>query len=769
VVVGAEAAKDAAETAEAQAEAAKDAVIAGASGVYDTTANGIAGTTNGDFFVVADSNGWQLYENVSSTATARSGVFPSLSALGPSIAQAIPWLTIVPDGIGGYKVPTFEWDVANGRVWLNGSTRTVAGALTDNGDGTFDLNEIPAGLGAGVTMFVDYAPDTGTPSGSYMGMIANKTSLAGEVSLGTYNHSPSGTLGVQFFNRMGTSVSSANVTGWGVNRAAITVPASGNQLRKIEGQPVVTDIATGTYVVPIQVTISGNARTGRDPLTNASVRHAIIFSEALTEAQLETLFDMTHPDYGLEQAAVPHWVPRVPHESLPGYRYADLAFDYSRGRCWFNGREQPFDNVFVDAAGGDFTLIKPPRGLTASTGISYGADVRRLDFYDETETPEGFVFNALLASGVASLAERLEFNLITSNIPGSGSPVEPGGLANTSGFVDQTGSVIPLSSAYSTNGAFASRGQGMYRYGMSVPPSGAVLTFTNAGPVRSNASTSVYVPQDWMRFGARVDGTDPIQNAEIVQGFIFCKALSVAQMDALKTFNEYGAKPLLFIGDSINNVQQPAEMLALHWANDGLSYIPWWSQGQGGRGLNYFEDFIEELVTFDDTLRDYILVMVEGGFDYNGLNFDGSSLSAPLTEREIQGHLRAIRAKFREPRWVWMESNFNPVAEQDIAAGNTDGMDQLRATMANIRETYPAAYCYTNALIQAQAQTDAEYDAIRVDGRNATHLRGDGTHGSWGLDYSGDPADESWYYWWSRALQHHLAAMNYPPMTGETA
>ena len=750
-----------------EAVAARDAALVGASGVYATTAAGITATTSGDFFVVANNAGWQLYENVSTTATSRSGVFPSLSAIGPSIAQAIPWLNVVEDGAGGHVVPAFDWDIPNGRVWLNGSTRTVAGALTDNGDGTHDVNGLAALLTSGVTMFLDYTTDghTGTPSGSFMGMIASKTNLAGEVSLGTYNYSPSDTLGVNFNNRMGTTVSALQGTGWGANRAAIAVPASGNQLRKLEGQPTVTGIATGTYVTPIQVTIGGSARTGRDPLTNASVRRATVFPVALSSAQLDTLFETTHPDYGLEQSFVPHWVPRVPHESLPGYRYADLAYDYSRGRCWFNGRQKSFADVFVDAAGGDFTLIKPPRGLTASTGITFGADVHRLDFYQETEVPSGFVFNALRATEPA--AEALEFTVKTQNIPGTGgSPVEPGGIAETVGYVAKVGQFFPLSSAVSANGSFLSRGQGIYRYCMSVPPSGPILTFNNSGPVKSNASTSVYVPQDWMRFGARVAGTDPLANTDIVQGFIFCKSLSVAQMNALKTFNEYGAKPLLFIGDSINNGQQPAEMLGLHLVNDGFSYVPWWSQGQGGRGIHYFEGFIEELVTFDDSFRDHILVMVEGGFDYEGLNFDGSWLSAPLTEREIQGHLREIRYKFREPRWVWMESNFNRAAELDIAAGNTEMMDQLRVTMANIRETYPAAYCYTNALIQAQAETNAEYDAIRVDGRCATHLRGDGIHGPWGLDYSGDPADESWYYWWSRALQHHLAGINYPPMVG---
>jgi hypothetical protein len=113
-----------------------------------------------------------------------------------------------------------------------------------------------------------------------------------------------------------------------------------------------------------------------------------------------------------------------------------------------------------------------------------------------------------------------------------------------------------------------------------------------------------------------------------------------------------------------------------------------------------------------------------------------------------------------------MESNSNLVAETDISGGVTTGMTAWRKTQLNIKETYPAAFCATMALMQAQAETDVEYDAIRVDGRIATHLRGDGIHFPWGTAYSGDPADESGYYWWSRALQTHLAGMNWPRKAG---
>ena len=78
-----DASQDAAKTAldVLATEAARDAVFAMGGGPYSTSASGIADTSPGDFFVVANEAGWQLFENDDGTPEPRSGVSPSLSAL----------------------------------------------------------------------------------------------------------------------------------------------------------------------------------------------------------------------------------------------------------------------------------------------------------------------------------------------------------------------------------------------------------------------------------------------------------------------------------------------------------------------------------------------------------------------------------------------------------------------------------------------------------------------------------------------------------------
>lgn len=79
--IGAETAEAGAEAAEAGAESARDAAILGAEGVYGTIADGLAGTSPSDRFVVANAAGWSLYLNDAGTETSLSGVFPSLETL----------------------------------------------------------------------------------------------------------------------------------------------------------------------------------------------------------------------------------------------------------------------------------------------------------------------------------------------------------------------------------------------------------------------------------------------------------------------------------------------------------------------------------------------------------------------------------------------------------------------------------------------------------------------------------------------------------------
>lgn len=290
-----------------------------------------------------------------------------------------------------------------------------------------------------------------------------------------------------------------------------------------------------------------------------------------------------------------------------------------------------------------------------------------------------------------------------------------------------------------------------------MPASGNILTIRDAWPVGQTTGTvTAYVPQDYFRFGARFGGADPLTNCDIEQVIIYDRALNAEQMSAVSRFNEYRADPLFFVGDSLNNVAQPMEQLRLHASAAGLTYLPMMSDGQGGRGLSFFDEFINAYVTEYDWLRDYRLVLVEGGFDWQSLALDGATTVGPYSERDIQQYLKGIIGNFRNASAVIMEPNSNSLAEQDIANGNTLLMDKYRATMKNIRETYPQAWCPIMTLWQAQAATDAEYLAIRADGRAPPALRGDGIHPSWGTAFSPDPATGNGYYWLSLAIFRHL-------------
>lgn len=78
----------AAEAAKAGAEAARDGAIIGASGVYGSTAAGLAGTTDTEWFVVAADDGWRLYQNAAGELGADVyGPYPSLETLDARLVQ----------------------------------------------------------------------------------------------------------------------------------------------------------------------------------------------------------------------------------------------------------------------------------------------------------------------------------------------------------------------------------------------------------------------------------------------------------------------------------------------------------------------------------------------------------------------------------------------------------------------------------------------------------------------------------------------------------
>ena len=117
---GAVTARDASEAARDQSQSARDAAIAGAEGVYATEAAGIAGTVDTERFVVANAEGWQLFENVSGTATARSGIFPSLESLVQNIVAEI-------ENFGINRAGSYAFS-------LSDPFGQVLGGVTDDGD-----------------------------------------------------------------------------------------------------------------------------------------------------------------------------------------------------------------------------------------------------------------------------------------------------------------------------------------------------------------------------------------------------------------------------------------------------------------------------------------------------------------------------------------------------------------------------------------------------------------------------------------------------------
>ena len=85
-----------AEAARGAAEAARDAAILGAEGVWPSTVSGLAATADGERFIVADQDGWSLYENNENVENQVSGVFPSLSALNDALTENIEKQSVSP-------------------------------------------------------------------------------------------------------------------------------------------------------------------------------------------------------------------------------------------------------------------------------------------------------------------------------------------------------------------------------------------------------------------------------------------------------------------------------------------------------------------------------------------------------------------------------------------------------------------------------------------------------------------------------------------------
>ncbi len=471
----------------------------------------------------------------------------------------------------------------------------------------------------------------------------------------------------------------------------------------------------------------------------------------MTDDQINDAFAAIDLDPPPEVEVHPHWLAVI--DSGNGEKVVpSFQVDWKRERCWYNGRERAITDVMTQQGDGSWVLNKPPRGLRSTTGVTVLVDVQPKAYYSPASPISGYAFHfSRASSNPPGLQERIEMTL------GASGAVLPGGLINSSAYSSRLANFFPCSGRITTG----LRGQGILRFGLSAKPVGTWLTCLNGDLAKETAlSSSAYVPQDYFRFGGKYDGASSLTNIDLEQAVIYSQSLTEEQMNKAMLFNEYRLPPLWFVGDSLNNVQQPAEMLRLHLAKAGVTYLPMTSNGLGGRGLSYFEEYIESFVDQYGELRDYILVLCEGGFDYSSLDLAGTTTIGPYTELDIQNYLRSIFKKFRNPVKCYFEAHSNLAAQDQIANPAGGGYTKLMNTMANIRASWPDFYVPTNALLQAQALTDSDYTAFRVDGRTPAQLREDSIHILWGSDSGGA---DSGYYWWSLALLNHLQATGWNP------
>lgn len=721
----------------------------------------ISGGTVAEYRIQQGENTAQASASATAASASAQLAANTVANVQDQLAQAVPWLAIIESGAGGYFVPVLDFAPSLGRVWLNGRLRTLADVATDHGDGSYTFTEIPQGLANGITVYFEYddAGHTGTPSGQYFAALANTATLGSEIGATAQRQAGGSTvLGYGSVNRAAATVEQLRFSRFGSKRAIMAVGSAGSALYGLENQDVATGAASTQYTAPISFAV-GRREFGPSPLvlTNASINRVVVFSGQLSQSQCEAVLAATDPQptVPLSEQIHPHWLAVIGEGE--SRKVPSVQLDLLNGRCWSNGRERPFSEVISNNNGAlPFNLLSPPKRLRDSTGLTVITDLEPRRFYNGANRPSGNPFQASSAVAIPpGLQNRFEWSVSATGA------TAPGGLINMQAFSSANGSsfAVAANTNLPTNvggGYTTRRGQGINRYGVSMPSSGNPLTLHDANPVATVAQSATFVAPDFFRFGALFDGTSALQNCDLRQVIIYSEALSQAEMEELGQFNEYGAPALFIEGDSLNNVCQPLEMLRLHASDAGFSYLPAMSCGLGGRGLSYHEDYIEAWVNAHDHLRDYLCVLNEGGFDTQSASFaDPSVTEGPYSRRDVVGFVESIFSKFREPRHIYMEAHSNSGALAGTAYTNHPNYN----FMQDIKDTWPEAWCPTNALMQSQATTDADYEAFRFDGRTPSALREDAIHINWGAAYSGSG---SGYYWWSLALWNKLQELGWP-------
>ena len=658
---------------------------------YVSTSAGIAATTNGESFTVFTTNYLEVYLNNGGTANLQ-GQIP-LKALTDDFAltddvtssaetlsnQATSWIHKIEDADGNILTPVADIDLQNDRFWINGKFLPIEDALIANGDGSYNLAELPEGLAGGYTVLAewDFEGHTGNPSGCPVGFVANPVNLDGltTMSLEAFAGNNSDVETIKLNTKYSTVDSQVAPQSRGARRCAMTLPNSGSGWRyQYEGQfsifrdsSPITDFLTPTLV-----------GIGRRPLNasvallqNANVNRVTIWAGDFTQNQLETMMVQTDPAEALKTDVYPNWL-AILDDGNGGKVVPWCQLSQSRNRCWFEGREQPLSDVLKTNGDGTFSFKDIPLGLgTRETGMSVAVDYLYEDRYiaADNNLPSG----TLLSMNGSGNAGRFEFEhrntWSTVTFP-------PSGVAGPRTYIGHVGDFWN-GGDISIGSPGVVRDGGVRRQCISIPSSGNVRGFSgtfNLPAERTDSSGDVngeFEAPINIDIGRRsFDNGSLSQNVTLDNLIIYDQYLTIDQLWELKHFNEYGLKPLFFYGDSLNNVGPLVATYLQSVAHYG--YIPAHTTGQGGRGLNFHKDFIQAILTAYPKLSGHIPIIIEGGLDRSGPSYaDAGVTEGPFSDRDLIQFYRDILDMFSPNEAIILSPNQNPAGEIGEATTGT--------------------------------------------------------------------------------------------------
>jgi len=641
-------------------------------------------------------------------------------------------------------LPLLDVDLINNRVW----TPTKMGSLSDffiqNIDGSYTIKQMPDGLNSGYSIVCKIkAPNkTATISGVAFSIITTGTNNS-ESYLSFKNASLNRSIASVFGGR-GSASSLVTKSIYGNNIYSLTRDANAvNYYVENNKESEQTSSVTGsTYLKPTNFAI-GKSLYPSSPAnaTNFIIERVTIYDNALNSNTVNSLMtnlsELKKPTTPILE--YPSWLIKV--KAADGsIKVPSFQFNEKTKQCWFNGAVRNIDDVAPLVSTGVRVFKTRPYGLDVNKGYTLLTDVALPFTWTHANNPiTGYAICACESTNNVRL--RAYQTVVSSN-------AVDGGSFGFNGYIQSVGDTVPRLSANrpsSIGGAGPAyyRGRGIYRGSISVPSVGNVLTGLNGRPVlvTSRSATQQTAYPDYWVLGGDSDLTNKVTNCEVISTVIFSEALTQDELQQAQCFTPENYPILFFMGDSFNNLSQTSDATLAHLAKAGLGYIPVMHDGQGGKGLNYQRDLINGWLDTYPYLKKSILVINEGGFDTISDTPTSTVVQGPFSQRDIINFIDEMVERFDDKRLIYMHCQTN--------SGYTEA---IKAFMANIKRTYPDAFCDATGLLQSAFLTDAEYEAAILSGATPSFLRSDNIHLSWGDLVK----EQSGYYYWGLAIARKL-------------